>query len=306
MKRLPPSGSGNGKLPSRCPPPGHPALQRDFHVRFDMLTQMHRSLVTNYEELKHVSGSDTVRYLMSSLELIDDEDVCDKLEWLWPNVENIHCPPRKYYALRCSVLVGGFPSAAPHSPEVFTNTLLSRVLVKAPSCMVLEAACCELIDTYKYSNAPNIADLLALIEKHKALWQKRLEILREVESGRAREFAERRLAYEEEYEQRKVDDVVRRLTKVKQLELAAKVREGGIDMVEQAMPTLEKWERVGSVARRLDEVGRFDLATKLREAGISMVEEMMRTADELEREEACERRREREREKYRHGKRIVL
>src|SRR5258708_34158130 len=100
MKRLPPPGNGS-KLASRCPPPGHPALKRDFHVRFDMLTQMHRSLVKDYEELKNASGSDTVRYLMSSLVPIDDEDVDDKLEWLWPTVETIIRLQGKYYALGC-------------------------------------------------------------------------------------------------------------------------------------------------------------------------------------------------------------
>src|SRR5260221_10202657 len=148
MKRLPPPGNGS-KLPSRRPPPGHPALEKEFLVRFDELTGVYDLQVEQYKQLKHISGSHAVRVRMWSLGLIDDEDVCDKLEWLWPNVPDIHCPPRKHYGLRLSLLVGAFPSAAPHSPEVYTNTLVSCVAVKAPSCMGLESACYDLITTYK-------------------------------------------------------------------------------------------------------------------------------------------------------------
>src|SRR5260370_42581834 len=113
MKRLPPPGSGNGKLPSRCPPPGHPALKRDFHERFNELTAMHCSPVEDYEELEHASDSATVRRLTGSLDVsIDDEEVNDKPEWLWPNVEDIYFPPRKDYALRFRLLLLPFPSAA--------------------------------------------------------------------------------------------------------------------------------------------------------------------------------------------------
>jgi hypothetical protein len=289
-KRLPPPGGNGSKLPTRQPPPGHSALEKDFFVRFDELTDLYDTLVEEYKELKHVSGSFEVRWRMRSLEPWGaDDDVLDRLEWLWPAVENIHWPPRDYYAKRASFLVGSFPSSAPHSPQAYIKMLVSAILVKAPSCMVLEAACWELTTTYKYSNAPNIADLMTLIEKHTKLWDERLRIHDEIESGRAREFAEGRLAYELEREQKRVDDVVRRLTEVNQLELATKVREGGIDMIDEAMPTLEKLERVNSVVHRLTLVKRPDLAAKVRKGGIDMVDEVMQTLDDLEREQTIER-----------------
>jgi hypothetical protein len=215
-KRLPPPGSGNGsKLPTRQPPPGHPALEKEFLVRFVELTDFYDELVGHYEGLKHLDGSHAVRLRMQMLEPSNDEDVFDKLEWLWPNVLDIYAPPRKHYAVRLSLLVGSFPSAAPHSPEVYTNTLLSVVAVKAPSCMVLESAAYELITTYKFSNAPNVADFCSLLDKHDKLWDERLQVQREIESGRAREYAERRLAYEEEQEQKKINRAIARLEKLK-------------------------------------------------------------------------------------------
>src|SRR5438270_9173104 len=106
-KRLPPPG-GNGKLPSRQPPPGHPALEKDWFVRFDELSGVYDTVVEHYNKLRHCSGSHMVRMYMHSLEPVNDDDVLDKLEWLWPAVEDIHAPPRDYYAKRASFLVGSF------------------------------------------------------------------------------------------------------------------------------------------------------------------------------------------------------
>jgi hypothetical protein len=244
-KRLPPPGGNGSKLPSRRPPPGHPALNEDFFVRFHELTDVYDTMVKQYKELKHVSGSHHVRWRMHSLEPWgdNDEDVVDRLQWLWPAVENIHAPPRDYYAKRASFLVGSFPSAAPHSPQAFIKMLVSSILVKAPSCMVLESACFELTTTYKYSNAPNIADLMTLIDKHNELWDERLWIHNEIESGRARKFAERRLAYEEEQEQKKIDRTIARLEKLNENrndpddmvveDMIADLREHGIDALDE-------------------------------------------------------------------------
>jgi hypothetical protein len=294
MNRLPPPGNGN-KVPSRLPPPGHPALKQDFFVRFAELTEIYDDQVAHYKDLKHVSTSKAVRTAMFQLAPFDnDDEIADRLQWLWPDVANIHSPSREHYAQRCSLLVGSFPSAAPHSPKVYTNQLVACVAVRAPSCMVLESACFELTNNYKYSNAPNIADLMTLIDKQEKLWEERLRINDEIQSGRALEYARQRLAFEEEHEQKRINDVVRRLTNVKQLELAEKVREGGIDMVEQATPMLENLERCDRVARRLDKLGRIDLAVKLREGGIDMVDEMEQLANGLERKKLSEQARRRQ------------
>jgi hypothetical protein len=232
-KRLPPPGNGS-KLPTRQPPPGHPALETDWFVRFDELSGVYDTLVEQHEEIKHVSGSHQVRWRMHNLAPSGaDDDVLDRLEWLWPAVENIHWPPRDYYAKRASFLVGSFPSSAPHSPQAYIKMLVSAILVKAPSCMVLEAACFELTTTYKYSNAPNIADLMTLIDKHAKRWDERLRIYNEIESGRALEFAERRLAYELEQEQKQIDWTIRQLEELNQPEMIAELRERGIDALDE-------------------------------------------------------------------------
>jgi hypothetical protein len=312
-KRLPPPG-GNGKLPSRRPPPGHPALEKDWFVRFDELSGVYDTLVEDYNRLKSCSGSNMVRALMHSLVPCDDEEVFDRLEWLWPAVKNIHVPERNYYATRASVLTGSFPSAAPHNPEVFIKMLISHILVKAPSCMVLEAACFELADKHKYSNMPTIADLMALIEKHEKLWEERLRIHNDIESGRVREFAERRLAYELEQEQKKIEWTIGRLEKLNEKciercnepdanveEMIAELREGGIDVLNEDFEKVlcdlehEAWKII-DVVRRLTELEQHDdLIAKVKEGGFAMAEEIEPKLREWEKEQ---REWERECEKY--------
>jgi len=283
-----PPASGS-KLPTRQPPPGHPALEKDFFVRFDELSGLYDDLVKRYKELKHVSGSHEVRWRMHSLEPWgdNDEDVIDRLPWLWPSVKDIHFPERDYYAKRASLLVGSFPSAAPHSPQVFIKMLVSAILVKAPSCMVLEAACFELTTTYKYSNAPNIADLMTLIDKHAKLWDERLRIHDEIESGRALEFAKRRLAYEEEEEQKKIERTIGKLEELNQPEMIKELRERGIDALDEEFKDKvsklehEAWE-INNVVRRLTELeerGGWSpragiLAKKVKKSGFEMVEKI--------------------------------
>jgi hypothetical protein len=214
MKRLPPLDNNKPTKKSN----GSGALVTgDYFKRFEHLVWCYDCQVEAYsEELSSANSSRAVRRLLeNALSPMSDEERGDSLEKLWPDEESIYLPSRAFYVQRLGLLVGSFPSAAPHSPKVYTGMLVSRVAVKEPSCMVLESACNELVDSYKYSNAPNIADLLTLIDKHEKLWERRLEIDDEIQSGRARKRAEGRLAYEEEQEQRKVERAIASLMKLK-------------------------------------------------------------------------------------------
>jgi hypothetical protein len=214
MKRLPPP---NNNKPTKKSNGSSALVTGDYFKRFEHLVWCYDCQVEAYaKELLRADSSHAVRCLLeSTLRPISDEERGDSLAKLWPDEKNIYLPSRAFYVQRLGLLVGSFPSAAPHSPKVYTGMLVSRVAVKEPSCMVLESACNELVDSYKYSNAPNIADLLSLIDKHEKLWEKRLEIDDEIQSGRARKRAEGRLAYEEEREQRKVERAITSLMKLK-------------------------------------------------------------------------------------------
>jgi hypothetical protein len=222
MKKLPPPNNGKPTKKSN----GSSALvSEDYFKRFAHLERAYDGQVEAYEELRSAKGSHAVRILRDcSLSPMSDEERGDSLAKLWPN-EDIHLPSRAFYVQRLALLVNSFPSAAPHSPGVYTQVLVSRVAVKEPSCMVVESACNELVDSYKYSNAPNIADLMLLIDKHEKAWQKRLEIDDEIQSGRARKRAEGRLAYEEEQEQKRVKWAIADLEKIKsEMKLKSKDR----------------------------------------------------------------------------------
>jgi hypothetical protein len=211
MKRLPPPN--NGKLTKKSN--GSSALvTEDYFKRFEHLVWIYDSQVEAYEDLRSANSSHAVRILRDcSLSPMSDEERGDSLAKLWPN-EDIHLPSRAFYVQRLALLVDSFPSAQPHSPGVYTHMLVSHVAMREPSCMVVESACIELVDSYKYSNAPNIADLMSLLVKHEKAWQKRLEIDDEIQSGRARKRAEGRLAYEEEQEQKRVKWAINDLMKL--------------------------------------------------------------------------------------------
>jgi hypothetical protein len=210
MKRLPPPNNKPTKAN------GSNALARvDYFERFQNLVEVYDNQVEARAELGSANSSRAVRILRDyRLSPISDEERGDSLQKLWPS-ENIYAPSRGFYVHRLALLVDSFPSAAPHSPKIYTHMLVSHVAMKCPSCMVLESACIELVNTHKYATAPNIADLISLLGKHEKLWEKRLEIDREIQSGRARERAEGCLAYEEEYEQRKVKSAITSLMKLK-------------------------------------------------------------------------------------------
>jgi hypothetical protein len=243
----------------RLPPPSQtPSIESEnYFERFENLVEIYDEQLRYYDELMHARvtmGSGYASLLVSVLAPCAEEENVDTLERLWCG-ENIDEPSRNYLVKRLGLLVGSFPSVNPHSPKVYLNMLVARVMAKHPSCMVLESACNNLVDNYKYSNAPNIADLILLLAKHKELWEKRLEARREIDSGRAMERAKEVLAIIERDEQKRIDDIVARLTEVKQLEVAAQVREGGVRLIEQVMPQLCKWENEQRELARLTHQG---------------------------------------------------
>jgi hypothetical protein len=231
MKKLPPS---NGNKPVKSKSNGSTALASvDYFLRFKHLTEVYDEQVKAYGELRDARGSFLVRYLMEQLSPVSEEVVGDSLQKLWPSEADIFAPSHRFYVVRLGLLVNSFPSAAPHAPADFTRMLVSCIAVKAPSCMVLESACFELTNSYKYSNMPAIGDLMVLVDKHEPLWEKRLRIDHEIRSGRARKKAEGRLAYEEEEEQKKIKWTIARLEKLNQPGMISELNEHGIDALDE-------------------------------------------------------------------------
>src|SRR5260221_14788661 len=115
MKKLPPPNNNkptkksNGAL-----------VTEDYFKRFEHLAWIYDNQVEAYEELRSAQGSRAVRRLLENeLSPMSDEERGDSLAKLWPD-EDIHLPSRAFYVQRLALLVGSFPSAAPHPPKTYT------------------------------------------------------------------------------------------------------------------------------------------------------------------------------------------
>jgi hypothetical protein len=98
-----------------------------------------------------------------------------------------------------------------------------------------------LVDTHKYATAPNIADLVELLVKHKKFWDTSyFYAALAINSGRALEQAEEVAAALERKEQEQVDYMAQRLIEHKHLELADKLKEGGWHMLEEVREEARK------------------------------------------------------------------
>jgi hypothetical protein len=231
MKRLPPP-SGTLSFESES-----------YFERFDFLVEIQDEQLEACQKLKRgpwfEGSSGELRVLAAQLTPCPKEDQVDSFMRLWPG-EDIYEPSRDFVVKRLGLLVGSFPNVAPHSPKVYLNMLVARVMAKHPSCMVLESACNELVDTFKFSTAPTIAELLALIDKHEKLWSARFNADMMVVSGKAREWAEEVAAALEQKEQERVDYMVKGLIEHKHRELADKLKEGGWHMLEEVREEARK------------------------------------------------------------------
>jgi hypothetical protein len=70
-----------------------------------------------------------------------------------------------------ALLIGSFPNAGPHSPEVFTKMLLEEVRARKPSAAHLEAACRALRRTKNF--VVTIAEVLKAIDDAEGKWSGR-------------------------------------------------------------------------------------------------------------------------------------
>jgi hypothetical protein len=217
----------------QLPPPAHTPSsfeREDYFERFDELTEIAHEQVEAYQKLQRgpwfEGKSGDARVLAMQLAPSPEEDNEISCKRLWPGEDDPFEASRDFIVKRLGLLVGSFPSVNPHSPKVYLNMLVARAMAKRPSCMALESACNELVDTHKYATAPNIADLVELLVKHKKFWDdKYFWTDNAINGGRAKEQAEEVAAALEAKEQERVDYMVKGLIEHKHLELADKLKE---------------------------------------------------------------------------------
>jgi hypothetical protein len=77
-----------------------------------------------------------------------------------------------YIADRLGVMIATIPNVNPHAPEGFAPLLVANVQAfEELDALVLESACREIEQTMKFT--PAVAELLAALRKHQALWMQR-------------------------------------------------------------------------------------------------------------------------------------
>jgi hypothetical protein len=76
---------------------------------------------------------------------------------------------------KVAVLIGSFPNAKPHSPEVYSRALVEEVIAAKPHAIVLESACRHLRRDKKYKFLPAISEVLEVIDEQGSLWCPRWE-----------------------------------------------------------------------------------------------------------------------------------
>src|SRR5262249_2786879 len=119
-----------------------------------------------------------------------------------------------------AALIGAFPNAGPHSPEMFTKMLIEEIIATKPHPIVLESACREIRRTKTF--VPVIAELLKVLNEQSSLWCSRWERIDEIEwyyeqlnesieeatkvQAEAKAAAERARVEAEENRQRSIDE----------------------------------------------------------------------------------------------------
>src|SRR5262245_30453033 len=75
---------------------------------------------------------------------------------------------RHVVAQHIAILLGAYPNAGPHNPEIYTRVLVEDVHAAKPSASALEATCRKLRRTSKF--VPTVAELLAVLAEEKERW----------------------------------------------------------------------------------------------------------------------------------------
>jgi hypothetical protein len=160
--------------------------------RFNEVTRGYDMLRDTYRMLRRAAIMPRL-FDMTSDEAKRLVEVCSNnddaaLRALWPGVD-IHRPSKKHIAQRLSLLIGSFPNAGPHSPEIFTHMMVTHIEAEEPSAMVLESACRQLVESQKF--VPAISEVLEAVREQQKEWDKKFEVFEAVRSGRVKEWGEK-------------------------------------------------------------------------------------------------------------------
>jgi hypothetical protein len=82
---------------------------------------------------------------------------------------------RRFVAEQVALLIGSFPNANPHSPEVYSKMLIEEIVADRPHAIVLESACRHIRRNEKFKFPPAISEVLKVIDEQDSRWCARWE-----------------------------------------------------------------------------------------------------------------------------------
>jgi hypothetical protein len=77
---------------------------------------------------------------------------------------------RRVVSEQVGMLIGSFPNAAPHSPEIYTRMLVEEIIAAKPSPVALEACCRKIRRTKSF--VPTVAEVLAVLCDEMEAWER--------------------------------------------------------------------------------------------------------------------------------------
>ena len=92
----------------------------------------------------------------------------------WYSRDELFDGERKFVSDQVALLLGSFPNAVPHSPEVYTRMLIEEICNAKPHPCELESACRRIRRTMKFP--PSSAEVLEVLEEEGSQWIGRWEL----------------------------------------------------------------------------------------------------------------------------------
>jgi hypothetical protein len=108
--------------------------------------------------------------------VFEHEDLYQETKTAKPNLLGHHTPfqiRRQVAGDKVGFLIGSFPNAGPHNPEIYVAALIEEIIAANPSASALEATCRHIRRTATF--APAVPELLKVLREQETLWDDLLQ-----------------------------------------------------------------------------------------------------------------------------------
>jgi hypothetical protein len=88
---------------------------------------------------------------------------------LGPDYETDRQIRRQFVGDKIGFLIGSFPNAGPHNPEIYVAMLIEEIVAANPSASALEATCRQIRRTATF--VPTLAEVLKILREQETFWE---------------------------------------------------------------------------------------------------------------------------------------